>query len=170
MLLAFYGLLWIGTMLCGSLQCDHSRHVTLADVQLHCEGIDITVWVPKTIQFAERTLVIPIPRVPGNVLCLSQALTLYLQRATLPRPLGESPLPLFVTSLSGKPLTTPGFTSRVRDLAYLTGNTDLALGGHSFRWGGACLAYQLGIPVDTICYLGDWASNAYTARGRSGST
>ena len=163
MLLAFYGLLRIGSMLCGSLQCDHSRHVTLADVQLHCEDIDITVRVTKTIQFAERTLVIPSPRVPGNVLCPSQALTLYLQRATLPRPLGESPLSLFVTSPSGKPLTAPAFASRVRDLALLTGNADSVLAGHSFRRGGACLAYQLGIPVDTIRSLGDWASNAYTA-------
>ena len=108
MLLAFYGLLRIGSMLCGSLQCDNSRHVTLADVQLHCEGIHITVRVTKTIQFAERTLVIPLPRVPGHVLCPSKALTLYLQRATLPRPLGESPLPLFVTSPSGKPPDCPG--------------------------------------------------------------
>ena len=163
MLLAFYGLLRIGSMLCSSLQCEHSRHVTLADVQLHCKGIDITVRVTKTIQFAECMHVIPLPRVPGNVLCPSQALILYLQRATLPRPLGESPLPLFVTSPSGKPLTAQAFASRVRNLAHLTGNADSALGGHSFRRGGACLAYQLGIPVDTIRSLGDWASNAYTA-------
>ena len=131
-------------MLCGSLQCKSVR-------------------VTKTIQFAERTLVIPLPRVPGNVLCPSQALTLYLQWATLPRPLGESPLPLCVTSPSGKPLTALAFASRVRDLTHLTGNTGSALGGHSFRRGGACLAYQLGIPVDTIRSLGNWASNAYTA-------
>ena len=155
MLLAFYGLLRIGSMLCGSLQCDHSRHVTLADVQLHCEGIDITVQVTKTIQFAERTLVIPLLRVPGNVLCPFQALTLYLQRATLPRPLGESPLPLFVTSPSGKPLTALAFASRVRDLAHLTGNADS--GGAAPAWHTSWVSqwtpsapWATGLPMHTL--------------------
>ena len=163
MLLAFYGLLQIGSMLCGSLQCDHSRHVTLADVQLHCRCPAAHCPSDKNNTICRAHACHPLPRVPGNVLCPSQALTLYLQRATLPSPLGESPLPLFVTSPSGKPLTAPAFASRVWDLAHLTGNVDSALGGHSFRRCGACLAYQLGIPVDTIRSLGDWASNAYTA-------
>ena len=59
MLLAFYRLLRIGSMLCGSLQCDHSRHVTLADVQLHCEGIAITVRVTKQYNLQSARLSSP---------------------------------------------------------------------------------------------------------------
>ena len=33
-------------------------------------------------------------------------------------------------------------------------------GGHSFRCGGASLAYQAGLPVEAIKLLGDWKSDA----------
>ena len=43
----------------------------------------------------------------------------------------------------------------------LFGSKFSPVSSHSPRRGGAMLAYKLAIPVDTICLIGDWPSNAY---------
>ena len=160
MLLMFYGMMRVASALCGAQRCDHSNHLTLSDLRFHKAGVDVTVRTTKTIQFKERALVIPLPRVPGSILCPTQALFLYTQ--TAPTLSGHS-VPLFVTSQAGRPLTYTVFTSRVKQLVMRAGGETGCYGGHSFRRGGACLAYRLGVPVDVIRQIGDWASNAYTA-------
>ena len=99
-----------------------------------CSPISICIvmaltWHPrgkrKTVQLVECTRVNPMPRVPGNILCLFQALHLYLQQAILPSLVWESPLPLFVSSPTGKPLTAPAFVSCMQ--ANIAGSLDSVL-------------------------------------------
>lgn len=160
MLLLMFGMLRVASVLCASPHCDHTRHLLLKDVTLHAAGVNVTVRHTKTIQYKERTLSLPLPRVPGNVLCPSQALALYLHSAPA-HPNG----PVFYRSngSGARPLTTRDFNSRIKALVTKAGLETSSYAGHSFRRGGACLAYQLGTPVDTIRQIGDWASNAYTA-------
>ena len=161
MLLTYYGLLRIASVLCTLPRCAHTRHITAADITLHSGGVEVIVRATKTIQYGQRHLVVPLPRVPGNVLCPTQALALYLERSGLWGV--SSRAPLFVVTPAGKPLTANDFRKRVKDLLARSDCDTSLFGGHSFRRGGACLAYRLGIPIDTIRTLGDWASNAYTA-------
>ena len=124
--------------------------------------LDVTVRHTSTIQFQERTLVIPLPRVPGSILCPAQAMALYLQRTNVTQ---HAPGPLFLCDPTpdGRALTSPIFNRRVKSLLQAAALPADQLAGHSFRRGGATLAYAAGIPVDTIRIIGDWASNAYTA-------
>ena len=162
MLMIYYGMLRVASVLCGGHTCNHTRHVTLGDIPWKPEGLDVTVRHTKTIQFQERTLVIPLPRVPGSILCPAQAMALYLQRANVTQ---HVPGPLFLCDPTpdGRALTSPIFNRRVKSLLQAAGLPADQLAGHSFRRGGATLAYAAGIPVDTIRIVGDWASNAYTA-------
>ena len=162
-LLAFYGLLRIASVLCYSPSCSHARHTTHADLQLDSRGLNVVVRATKTIQFNQRHLVVPLPRTPDSALCPSQAMMLYLQRAGPARHQPLSANPLFVISLGGDPLTSSDFNRRVKDLVARAGGDNTQYSGHSLRRGGACLAYNVGVPVDTIRSLGDWASNTYTA-------
>lgn len=162
MLLTFYGLLRVASVLCGTTACTHSHHINRADLQLTPGGFQVEVRVTKTTQYGQRPLVVPIPRAPRSALCPTQALALYLSRAgPARRPAADSPL--FIVTKSAQPLTAPLFNQRVHHLLSQCGKDRLLYGGHSFRRGGACHAYKVGIPVDTIRSLGCWASNAYTA-------
>ena len=163
MLLLFYGLLRVASVLCRDLACNHACHVTRPDLRLHSGGIDVTIRTTKTIQFRQRRLVVPLPRVPGALLCPTQALACYLATPGLPTH-GHSPSPAFWVrgNPSPKPLTAPHFNSRLRRMLTSLGYESGQVSGHSFRRGGACHLYAMDVPVDTIRIIGDWKSNSYT--------
>ena len=71
--------------------------------------------------------------------------------------------PAFVVSApSGPlPLTYGKFDSMLQSLAAAMNLDPSQLSGHSFRSGGATLAFQVQIPAELIKRLGDWQSDAY---------
>jgi hypothetical protein len=126
MRLSFYGLLRIASVLCGSADGTHNRHVTRGDLLSSRQGVSVTVRTTKTIQFNQRPLTVPLPRVANGVLCPSQALALYLQLA------GPISAPLrrqhrcFVVTREGTPLTAAEFNRRVKGLVAMC-DAELAL-------------------------------------------
>ena len=113
----------------------------------------------KTIQFRQKTLQVPLPRIKNSPFCPSAALMLCLSS----HPSSNSPSTLFSYSALGGtiPLTHTAFVSYLKKCLLKIGLDPSQFSGHSFRRGGAFFALQCGIPADWIKLQGDWASNAY---------
>ena len=112
----------------------------------------------KVIQFRERTLHIPLPRINNSVFCPSNALL----GMCLECPTPTCPVPLFRYKEGSKvvPFTQVAFTAKLQATLQAIGFPADKYSGHSFRRGGASYAFQCGLPVDLIKIQGDWSSNA----------
>ena len=137
---------------------DPNLNLCAHDLNLTLEGAVLTVRWSKVIQFKERVLHIPLPKIPDSPLCPSTALL----RLTLENPSCPQPTPLFRYSWLGAsvPLTQGQFTNKLQSCLNLVGRDASKFSGHSFRRGGAMWALQCGLPVDLIKVQGDWRSNA----------
>ena len=138
---------------------DPNRHLCASDVEFQSDGAVLTVRWSKVIQFRERTLRIPLPRLKHSLFCPSKALL----GLCLSCPTGDSPAPLFRYLDNGLPvvLTQAKFVSKLRQSLSELGFPADRYSGHSFRRGGAQFALQCGLPVELIKLQGDWNSNAY---------
>ena len=124
-------------------------------------GVELRVRWSKTNQFRSKVTTYPLPRVKGHPLCPSQAV-FHALGCTRGAPRDG---PAFVFRERGEwcPLTPDIFIAAIR-AALEASVSDVSLyAGHSFRRGGACWAYERGVPIDTIRQTGDWKSDAYTA-------
>lgn len=138
---------------------DPSRNLCTNDVQFTVEGAILTVRWSKVIQFKERILRIPLPKIPDSPFCPSTAL---LQLA-LESPPCPHPVPLFCYSWLGAshvPMTQSRFTEKLRACLVTIGLDASKYSGHSLRRGGASFALQCGLPVNLIKIQGDWLSSA----------
>lgn len=161
LLLMFFAMLRVSSVLCKTLACDHARHLNPRDLQFHPQGLNLKVRSTKTIQFQGRSLIYPFPRSPPDtILCPTKAMVHYL---TLTPPEMPPSGPMFITSSSGRPrpLTAAVMTGRLKSILADLGIPAHTFGTHSARRGGACLAYKLQIPIDTIRLIGDWRSDCY---------
>ena len=115
----------------------------------------------KTIQFQERELLLPLPRIREHPSCPVQAIF----RCFSPTPRAAADGWAFVvpTGAGVKPLSPVVFVKRMRTALSASGCDTTRYVGHSFRRGGATWAYKVGLPVDTIRMLGDWRSSAFQA-------
>ena len=160
-LVGFYSFFRKSNLLVNShIDFDPSRHLCARDVQFTNEGAVLTVRWSKVIQFRERLLHIPLPKIPNSPFCPSTAL-LHLM---LENPVGSFPVPLLRYSFAGAthiPLTYKQFMDKLRFCLAAIGIKPSDYSGHSFRRGGASYALQCGLPIDLIKLQGDWSSNAY---------
>ena len=142
-----------------SLQFDPSKHLLTSDVQFSQTGVVLSVRWSKTIQYRQKTLYIPLPRICDSPFCPSAALLLCV--SSLPK--GDKPTPLFsYASVSGpQPITYSIFLARLHLCLSKLGLDPSLYSGHSFRRGGASFALECGLPADWIKLQGDWASDAY---------
>ena len=139
---------------------DPKRHICVSDVQFTPDGAILTVRWSKVIQFRERVLHIPLPKIIDSPFCPSNALL----RVTLENPQCSSPAPLIrycSAGATGVPLTHKEFTDKPRTALAACGLPANSYSGHSLRRGGASYALECGLPVDLINLQGDWNSNAY---------
>lgn len=121
------------------------------------------VWVnlrrTKTIQFGQRTLRVPLPAIPGSILCPVNALS-RLFSAVPGRP---EDFAFSFPGPSGR-LTTfthKSFVTEFKNSLAQTGMDSARYSGHSFRRGGATFAFQCGATPAQIKEQGDWKSSAY---------
>ena len=160
-LVAFFGLLRKANLLCkGLTQFDPSKHLRRGDILFFTDwAIIINRW-SKTIQFSLRILTIPLPHIAQHPLCPYTALKHAFR--LVPAPLSG---PAFIIPASTEggltPLTYGKFDSLLKLLAAKTNMDPSQVTGHSFRSGGATLAFQAQIPAKLIKRLGDWQSDAY---------
>lgn len=121
------------------------------------------VWVnlrrTKTIQFGQRTLRVPLPAIPGSVLCPVTALSrLFSAVAIGPEEFAFS-TPDHLGRLTS--LTHKSFVARFKSELSCIGFDSARYAGHSFRRGGATFAFQCGASPAQIKEQGDWKSSAY---------
>lgn len=138
---------------------DPSLHLRRRDITFSTAGARILLRWSKTNQFRNRTVTLPLPRIPGHTLCPSQALYHYISLTpgapqdgpafVIPRPDGTY-----------QPLSAQGFVLTIKNA--LSDICDpRTVGGHSLRRGGASFLRSCGVDIDLIRQLGDWASDAY---------
>lgn len=127
-------------------------------MQLGSSGAVISVRWSKTIQFKQRVLHIPLPRIAVSPCCPTTALLLTLAQL----PMSRGPIPLFCyPSPSGpKPITHSSFVSYLRQCLSNLGLEPSKFSGHSLRRGGVSFAMQCGLPLEWVKMQGDWSSNA----------
>ena len=158
-LVAFYSLFRKSNLLIPSIDVfDPNKHLCASDASFTPEGVVLSVRWSKVIQFRERTLQIPLPRIPNSAFCPSNAILGML----LECPKIKDPVPLFqyVENSSCLPLTQAVFSKRLHDVLMRSGFPSKRYSNHSFRRGGASFALSCGLPVDLIKLQGDWKSNA----------
>ncbi len=112
----------------------------------------------KTIQYKQRSVVLPLPEIPNHPLCPVSAVK-HMYKLSGPQR-GSDPVFSFPTPVGNKPLLYNQF---MKDLKGLVKKLGLCSGfsGHSFRRGGASYMLQMGIPGELIKVMGDWRSDAY---------
>lgn len=138
---------------------DPSRHLCRSDVHLSKSGAVISVRWSKSIQYRQRTLQVPLPRMAASPFCPSAALLLVLTQ--LPAQGSQSPLFCYPAPSGAKPLTYSTFVGYLRHCLTKLGLDPSKYSGHSLRRGGASFALQCGVPTEWIKLQGDWASDAY---------
>ena len=159
-LCAFYTFCRKSSLVPKSVRPHHARlSLQRHDVTLGRSGALVTFRHSKTLQFWNRTLVVPIPRVSNSPLCPVTALARLLQATAAALP--EAPLFAYHTSGGLAYLTDAAFTDILQGALARAGLPVDDYSGHSFRRGGASFAFACGIPSDIIKYHGDWKSSAY---------
>ena len=99
---------------------DPNRNLCAHDLNLTLEGAVLTVRWSKVIQFKERVVHIPLPKIPNSPLCLSTALL----KLTLENPSFPQPTPLFRYAWLGAsnvPLMQGQFTNKLHSCLKLVG-------------------------------------------------
>ena len=160
-LTAFYGLFWKSHLLpLSNGTFDPNKQFQFSDFRLFTWGVLLTVRWSKTIQFRERVVVIPLPRVPGSPLCLYQAIKqAFTFTHWAPRDYHAFSW-LDHKSLQVQCFIYRAFLDKLRHCLNQLGYEAKSYAGHSFRRGGASFAIQAGIPVSLIKMLGDWKSDS----------
>lgn len=109
----------------------------------------------KTIQKGERILQIPLVRIRGSILCPVRA---YRKMCKAVPAADDSPLFLLPKD---KIITYSMYQSKLKECIERIGFDSNKFSTHSFRRGGATLAFRANVPADQIQLLGDWRSDAY---------
>ena len=142
---------------------DPQLHLRNCDVRLYPWGIILVVRWSKTIQYRNRTLLVPVPKVAHSSLCPWSAVTRAFKLAGVYQSTEHASAPAFTYREGSalKALTYASFTNKLKLTLDKCGLDSALFSGHSFRRGGATFALHCGVPSDYIKLQGDWKSNAY---------
>ena len=134
----------------GALKCSSVRFST--------RGAVLSVSRTKTLQFNQLILEIPLPLIPGSLLCPVSALRTYLQRVH-----AAPNLPLFGLYVNGQyqPILAHHYNSFIKRAVSSLGLDPRHYSSHSFRHGGASFAFNNHAPTKFIKSQGNWLSDAY---------
>lgn len=112
----------------------------------------------KTIQFGERTVVIPLVSIPNSILCPVEA---YFRMQALVSVSDDSPAYCCIRHKKVFPITYRQFQSVLKQMVSNIGKNPDEYSTHSFRRGGASWAFSAEVPSELIQLYGDWKSDAY---------
>ena len=112
----------------------------------------------KTNQFGRRSHGVPLLPLTGSPLCPVAA---YTNMCRVVPALDADPAFCIVTGDVRKPVTYSVFQRKLKASVKAIGMDPRLFSTHSFRRGGATLAFRAGIAGETIKILGDWQSEAY---------
>ena len=159
-LVAFFGMFRKSHLLISKVgSFDSSKQLTKADFSFFQGGVLVRVRWSKTIQFREKVVQIPLIAAPCSIFCPVSAI--YRAFSFTPHVSNNSQAFQWVhSSLNIRPFTYGFFMTKLRTCLTKCGLQGMDFGSHSFRRGGASLAFQAGLPLEIIKILGDWKSNA----------
>lgn len=137
---------------------DPAKHLCRRDIILGTDQVLIYIKWSKTIQAANRYLLVPLVSIPNHPLCpLRAVLNMFrLIPASPHHPAFLIPAPQGLSTL-----THATFTKHLRRVLELAGHNPSGFSGHSFRRGGASFALSIGVPGELIMSHGDWKSACY---------
>lgn len=121
----------------------------------HGSYLTVTFYWTKTIQSGERILELPLVEIENSILCPVQAYRKLCQVIPASK---DSPLFMFA---NGKVVSYYQFQRKLRLCIEQIGLQPELFSTHSFRRGGASLAFRAKISSDKIKLLGDWKSDCY---------
>lgn len=159
-LVAFYSFFRKANLLPHSREkFDERLQLRRTDLHPFAWGVVMFVRWNKTIQFRQRTLLIPLPRVRDSPLCPLTALRNAYTLTSEAEPYG--PAFMYRQGTTLQLLTYNKFINKLKLTLRTAGFDTDQYAGHSFRRGGATFAMRCGVPVELIKVQGDWKSNAY---------
>lgn len=138
---------------------DKERHLRRKDVILCSWGVILVVRWSKTIQFHQKQLLIPLPKLSSSDLCPLTALQQAFQLTSSADP--EGPAFMYAKGSQHVPYTHTSFTTKLKQTLESSGFPADKYSGHSFRRGGATFAMKASVPHTMIQAQGDWKSTAY---------
>ena len=138
-----------------------SKHpyLTRGDISFSAQGAVVSVQWSKTIQYKQRSLVVPLPLIANSPLCPSSSLHMSIKSVPGAAP-ASSPF-LYREGGSQKVLTYSKFHKFLMTCLNRLHLDSKSYSGHSFRRGGATFALECGVPSELIKTQGDWRSSAY---------
>lgn len=159
-LVAFYGMFRKSHLLpISPTSFDARKQLTKADFKIFPWGVLITIRWSKTIQFRERIVEIPLPRIPDSKLCPTSAIINAFTFTASASTTDSQAFNWLDDRQAVKVFTYGAFVSILRSHLAALGFDPKLFAGHSFRRGGASFAYQSGVPIELIKALGDWRSD-----------
>ena len=139
---------------------DSNKQFSRSSFKFYYWGILLTVKWSKTIQFRERSVQIPLPRIPGSIFCPVSSLQHALSFTSGAPAHSHAFSYLDLPHCNRRCMTYRSFVSKLRSCLRSLGVSLDDYAGHSFRRGGASFAFQAGVPIEMIGMLGDWKSNS----------
>ena len=118
----------------------------------------LTIRASKTIQFRERLFCLPLPHIPGSLLCPVAALVIHVRINQVHQ---DMPLFLVWSANSVCPITYAHFSSFFARVIKSVSLDSTCYSPHSFRRGGATFAFEAHVPSELIKAQGDWRSDYY---------
>ena len=162
-LVAFFSLLRKSNLLPATYQevrNINSPHLRRCHIHFNTQRVILSVHKTKTIQFKQRVLTIPLPRIHNSILCPARALGNYLQ--VVRSAPGNFPVFLIKDRHSFfQPLLSSHFPRVIKKLVSILNLDTKLYSPRSFRRGGATFAFQAGAHPLFIKCLVDWSSDAY---------
>jgi hypothetical protein len=158
-LVAYFGFLRKSTLLPQPGNLISNKFLARGDVtEISLESFLLTVRKSKTIQFGQKVHTVPYAACPDTRLCPVRALFRHFGSSKLP---STSPLFNYVEKSLEVRMTHASFMKRLRSGLVASGLNPLEISCHSYRSGGASLAFAAGMSAVEIKMRGDWASNAF---------
>jgi integrase len=136
-----------------------SKQLCRRDVTVEDDCLLVNIKWSKTIQYGQRSYIVPLVAIPHDILCPVLAFRNMVKLVP-----GKSSGPTFLVRNSKghmKPFTYKLYQSSIKALVALTGRNPVGYSSHSFRRGGASWAFRCGIRGELIQTHGDWKSLAY---------
>ena len=160
-LVAFFSFLRISNLVLYKLSDvtdPQACHLMCSNVTFTSRGALLRITHTKTIQFRERQLEVPLPRIPGFPLCPVTALQQYLASVQLTP---SSPLFVYKSQDAYRPILAHQYNAFIKASLSAIGVNPAHFSSHSFRRGGATFAFCRAAPTAFIKEQGDWKSDAY---------
>ena len=160
-LTAFYGMFRKSNLMpTTAAKFSSEKQLTKSNFSFFTWGVLVHVRWSKTIQFRDKVVQIPFSTIPYSPLCPVRAISRAFPFTRHCDVSAQAFSWISTGPTDFRVLTYAQFIKHLRYCLRSIGLDPSEYGGHSFRRGGASLAYQAGLPVEAIKLLGDWKSDA----------